>query len=173
MTPGVGKIAVGQPALDDAAPSDERPAASAALASDPDSGQVPGKPPAGASPAASSLSAAPDDGAAGANPDIPPKSSKVDAIVEPTPEAPAAQSDGAVVQVSAQKSESAAKSIYRGLRVKFPAIFGKLHPNIQRADLGDKGVYYRVRVGPFALADAKKICGNYKAAGGDCVIARP
>jgi hypothetical protein len=41
VTPGVGKIAVGQPALDDAAPSDERPAAGAALASDPDSGQVP------------------------------------------------------------------------------------------------------------------------------------
>ena len=98
---------------------------------------------------------------------------KVDAIVEPTPDSPAAQLDGAFVQVSAQKSESAAKSIYRGLRVKFPAIFGKLHPNIQRADLGDKRVYYRVRVGPFALADAKKICGNYKAAGSDCVIARP
>ena len=159
--------------MDDAAPSDERPAAGAALASDPDSGQVPGKPPAGASPAASSLSAAPDDGAAGANPDMPKKSSKVDAVVEPTPESPAAQSDGAFVQVSAQKSESAAKSIYRGLRVKFKAIFGKLHPNTQRADLGDKGVYYRVRVGPFALADAKKICGNYKAAGSDCVIARP
>jgi hypothetical protein len=77
------------------------------------------------------------------------------------------------VQVSAQKSESAARSTYRGLRVKFPSILGKFDPNIQRVDLGDKGVLYRVRVGPFALADAQKICSSYKADGGsDCLIAR-
>jgi hypothetical protein len=82
-----------------------------------------------------------------------------------------AQSGGVFVQVSAQKSEDAAKSTYRGLQVKFPSILGNLGPDIQRADLGDKGVYYRVRIGPFASADAQKICGNYKAAGGDCIIA--
>ena len=82
-----------------------------------------------------------------------------------------ASSGGVFVQVSAQKSEDAAKSTYRELQVKFPNILGKLDPNILRADLGDKGVYYRVRVGPFASADAQKICGNYKAAGGDCIIA--
>jgi hypothetical protein len=76
------------------------------------------------------------------------------------------------VQVSSQKSERAAKSTYRGLQAKFPAIFGKLDPNIQRADFDGKGVYYRVRVGPFAFADAQKICGSYKAAGGDCLIAQ-
>jgi hypothetical protein len=55
---------------------------------------------------------------------------------------------------------------------KFAAIFGKLDSNTQRVDLGDK-VFYRVRVGPFALADAQKICGSYKAVGGsDCLIAR-
>jgi len=158
--------------LDDAAPSDDHPTDGAALANDADGGQVPGKPLLTSPRQRRNLLLVAKE-VAGANPDMPKKSSKVDAVVEPTPESPAAQSDGAFVQVSAQKSESAAKSIYRGLRVKFKAIFGKLHPNTQRADLGDKGVYYRVRVGPFALADAKKICGNYKAAGSDCVIARP
>jgi hypothetical protein len=90
-----------------------------------------------------------------------------------TPDSPVAPSERVFVQVSAQKSESAAKSTYHGLRAKFPAIFGNLDPNIQRADLGNKGVFYRVRVGPFALADAQKICGSYKAVGGsDCIIAR-
>jgi hypothetical protein len=91
---------------------------------------------------------------------------------KPSPAVPAAAPAGsAFVQVSAQKSEDAAKSAYRDLQAKFPTIFGKLDPNIQRADLGDKGVYFRVRVGPFASADAQKVCGNYKAAGGDCIIA--
>jgi len=92
---------------------------------------------------------------------------------KPTPDSPVAPSGRVFVQVSAQKSESAARSTYRGLQVKFPSILGKLDPNIQRVDLGDKGVFYRVRVGPFAFADAQKICGNYKAdSGSDCLIAR-
>jgi hypothetical protein len=77
------------------------------------------------------------------------------------------------VQFSAQKSETAARSSYHRLQTKFPTILGKLDPNIHRADLGDKGVFFRVRIGPFALADAQKICGRYKAGGGgDCLIAR-
>ena len=92
---------------------------------------------------------------------------------KPAPGSPVAPSGRVFVQVSAQKSETAARSAYRGLQVKFPTILGKLDPNIQRADLGDKGVFYRVRVGPFALADAQEICGSYKAVGGsDCLIAR-
>jgi hypothetical protein len=92
---------------------------------------------------------------------------------EPLPSPPAvASSGGAFVQISAQKSENAAKSTYHDLQVKFPSILGKLDPNIQRADLGGKGIYYRVRIGPFASAEAQKICGTYQAAGGSCVIAR-
>jgi hypothetical protein len=83
-----------------------------------------------------------------------------------------ASSGEAFLQLSAQKLEIAAKSTYRDLQVKFPAIFSKLDPNIQRTDLGDKGVYYRLRVGPFASAEAQKICGSYKAAGGSCFIVR-
>jgi hypothetical protein len=92
---------------------------------------------------------------------------------KPAPDSPVTPSGGVFVQVSAQKSETAARSSYHRLQTKFPTILGKLDPNIQRADLGDKGVFYRVRVGPFALADAQKICGSYKAGGGsDCLIAR-
>jgi hypothetical protein len=86
--------------------------------------------------------------------------------------APAPAAGGALVQLSAQKSEEAARSTYRDLQSKFPGILGGLQPNLQRADLGDRGVYFRVRVGPFAAADAQKLCGNLKAAGGDCIIAR-
>ena len=77
-----------------------------------------------------------------------------------------------LVQVSAQKSEDAAKASYRDLQGKFPSILGRFDPNIQRADLGEKGIYYRVRVGPFAAADAQRLCGDLQAAGGTCLIAK-
>ena len=44
---------------------------------------------------------------------------------------------------------------------------------IKRADLGDKGVYYRAMVGPFGSSDeASQLCGSLKTAGGQCVIQR-
>src|SRR5262249_18391204 len=95
----------------------------------------------------------------------------IDLTPTKTGKAAAAGSGSSLVQVSAQKSEDAAKASYHDLQVKFPSILGSLDPNIQRVDLGDKGVYFRVRVGPFASADAQKICGSLKAAGGDCLIA--
>jgi hypothetical protein len=170
--PDAGKVAAAQPGLDDAAPLGDHPVASPALASDARGRVSPGKPPTGASPAVPQSAAAPADGAADATPEVPPRPTQVDSAVESTPDSRAAPSSGAFVQVSSQKSERAAKSTYRGLQAKFPAIFGKLDPNIQRADFDGKGVYYRVRVGPLALADAKRICGSYKAAGGDCLIAQ-
>ena len=48
---------------------------------------------------------------------------------------------------------------------------GSRPPVIKRADLGDKGVYYRTMVGPFrSTEEAAKFCGNLKSAGGQCVI---
>jgi sporulation related protein len=84
--------------------------------------------------------------------------------------APAA--DGAyVVQVSAQKTESEAQSSYRALQAKYPAVLGGREPTIRRADLGDKGVYYRAQIGGFASAgEATAFCDNLKAAGGQCIV---
>ena len=55
---------------------------------------------------------------------------------------------------------------------RYASILGPYDPNIVRADLGDRGIYYRVRVGPFSGADATRLCEDLKAAGGDCIIAR-
>jgi len=40
---------------------------------------------------------------------------------------------------------------------------------LQRADLSDKGVNYRLRIGPSASEQAQKICGSDQAAGGNCL----
>jgi hypothetical protein len=79
---------------------------------------------------------------------------------------------GSLVQISAQRSEDAARASFKDLQAKFPQILSRYQPNIVRADLGERGIYFRVRVGPFSGADAQRLCEDLKSAGGDCIIAR-
>jgi SPOR domain len=84
-----------------------------------------------------------------------------------------AGSGGYLVQVSSQRNEADAQASYRALQGKFPSVLGSHSPVIKRADLGEKGVYYRAMVGPFGSSDeASKFCGNLKSAGGQCVVQR-
>jgi hypothetical protein len=86
---------------------------------------------------------------------------------QPTPSAGGSY----VVQVSSQRSEADAQASFRALQGKFPSVLGSRAPLIKRADLGDKGVYYRAMVGPFASSEeAAQVCGNLKTAGGQCVV---
>jgi hypothetical protein len=80
---------------------------------------------------------------------------------------------GYLVQVASQKNEADAQASYRALQGKYPSVLGSRSPVIKRADLGDKGVYYRAMVGPFGSPDeATQFCGNLKTAGGQCVVQR-
>ena len=85
--------------------------------------------------------------------------------------APTASGNGFVVQVSSQRSQDAAQSAYAGMRERYASVLGNLDPNIQEADLGAKGIYYRVRVGPWASKDeAIQVCESLKTAGGSCFV---
>jgi hypothetical protein len=85
---------------------------------------------------------------------------------------PAQAAGGAyVVQVSAQKTEDEARASYHALQQKYPSVLASREANIRRADLGDKGVYYRAQIGPFTTADqANALCGDLKSAGGQCIV---
>jgi hypothetical protein len=102
----------------------------------------------------------------------PPRAARV--ATAPAAAQPAASAGGGyVVQVSSQRSESDAQASYRALQGKFPSVLASRPPLIKRADLGDKGVYYRAMVGPFGSPDeATQFCGNLKTAGGQCVVQR-
>jgi hypothetical protein len=91
---------------------------------------------------------------------------------EPAPATPeAAALGGYLVQVASQRSEAAAQAAFRALQAKFPAVLGPRSPSIRRADLGDKGVYYRVTIGPFDTQDAAdQVCTDLKTAGGQCLV---
>jgi len=92
----------------------------------------------------------------------------------PAPAAAAnAAAGGYVVQVSSQRSEVDAQAYFRFLQEKFPSELEGRTAIIRRADLGAKGIHYRVVTGPFASAgEADQFCGNLKAAGGTCIIQR-
>ena len=93
--------------------------------------------------------------------------------VQTLPSGGAGSSGGYLVQVSSQRSEADAQTSYRALQGKFPAVLGSRSPLIKRADLGDKGIYYRAMVGPFGSSDeASQFCSSLKTAGGQCVVQR-
>jgi SPOR domain len=78
---------------------------------------------------------------------------------------------GYAVQVSSQRSEAEAQTAFRALQAKYPDQLGGHQPLVRRADLGDKGIYYRALVGPFASMDqAAAMCSSLKAAGGTCIV---
>jgi len=123
--------------------------------------------PAAAPPARAPVGRQPDSGPMAIAPQ--PSSSR-NKLAARTPAGQAAE--GAyVVQVSAQKTEDEARASYHSLQQKYPSVLGGREANIRRADLGDKGVYFRAQIGPFATADqANALCGDLKAAGGQCIV---
>jgi hypothetical protein len=89
----------------------------------------------------------------------------------PAPES--AETGGYVVQVSSQRTEADAQASYRSLQSKYPGVLGSRRATIKRADLGERGVYYRAQVGPFASAEeAGAMCTSLKEAGGQCIVQR-
>jgi hypothetical protein len=75
--------------------------------------------------------------------------------------------------VSSQKSEADALNSYKALQGKYSGILGSRQATVRRADLGDKGVFYRAMVGPFASTDeATQFCLNLQSAGGKCIVQR-
>jgi hypothetical protein len=94
------------------------------------------------------------------------------AAATPAP-ATSAATGGYMVQITSQRSEADAQASYRALQSKYPDVLGSREASIRRADLGEKGIYYRAMVGPFgAPEDAGKFCSSLKSAGGQCVVQR-
>ncbi len=84
-----------------------------------------------------------------------------------------ALSGAAVLQLGAFESQELANGAWASLRARFNTL-GQLAPDVQRADLGAKGIVYRLRAGPFAdRTAAVDACTQLKAAGGNCFVAAP
>ncbi len=71
-----------------------------------------------------------------------------------------------VVQVTSRSTRISALAAFADMREKYPNLIGTFKPDIQRANLGSKGVWYRLRVGPVgSKVAASDLCSSLKQAG--------
>jgi cell division septation protein DedD len=90
--------------------------------------------------------------------------------VAPTP-APESDNDSVKVQLGAYRSEKEAQDAWNAMQKKHADLLESEQPNVVKANLGAKGIYYRLRIGGFTDAvDAKAFCGKLTAAGQACII---
>ena len=76
-----------------------------------------------------------------------------------------------LVQVAAFRSEEAAETEWRKAAAEHPQLYRGAGKRIQRADLGAKGVFYRLRIGGFAeKSEAAAFCDALKATGDNCIV---
>lgn len=89
------------------------------------------------------------------------------------PAAPAAAAGAYMLQIGAFKSQAEAETAWRSYKGKHAALLAGYSENIQQVDLGDKGTWYRLKVGGFADREvASALCDRLKADGGACIPGR-
>lgn len=102
----------------------------------------------------------------------PPPPTRVAAPTPITPSAAPASGGGEwMVQISASKSEADARRSFSDAQRRFSALSGKAL-DVQRADLGAKGTYYRARVPAGSRDAAAALCSQIQAQGGQCMVTR-
>ena len=77
---------------------------------------------------------------------------------------------GARIQLDSVRSEEAARQEWDRIKKANPDLLASMSPTPVRADLGDKGVYYRLLTAP--IADADRVCGELKRRNIGSFIAR-
>jgi cell division protein FtsN len=92
----------------------------------------------------------------------------------PVPAAsPPAASGAVVLQIGAYKSETDANTAWTIYKSKHAALLAGYSPDVQQADLGEKGTWYRLRIGGFPSRDvASALCDRLKADGGTCFLGK-
>ena len=77
-----------------------------------------------------------------------------------------------VVQVGSKKTVRDALLTFSDMQQTYPRLLASYRPMVQKADLGSKGVWYRLRIGPISDKDvATKLCGRLKSLGHpDCLV---
>jgi cytoskeletal protein RodZ len=106
-----------------------------------------------------------------------PKTAKVEtpkpvAVVATEPPPVAHSGAGPALQIGAYKSEDEANAASKAFVHKH-AMASAYQFDVKKVDLGDKGVWYRLRLGTFAdKTAAAAFCDKLKADGGNCFLAR-
>ncbi len=116
------------------------------------------------------------------------------AAPKPAPQAPSATTDGAKaaprttppaapppdlaaswrLQLAAFRSPEAAEKLWERLAAEAPDLVSGLRHRVASVDLGEKGLFHRLQIGPFATrAEAMRRCHALEAAGQSCIPVAP
>jgi hypothetical protein len=78
------------------------------------------------------------------------------------------------IQVGSHKDEAIARAEWQKIQGAAQAVVGNAGNRVQRADLGARGVFYRIQIGPFASqGEAGQSCAQLKARSVDCFLPPP
>ena len=101
-----------------------------------------------------------------------PKPKPVVAAADAAPQAAAAAASKYVVQIGSKQNQTEALATFADMQQKYPTLLANYRPMVQKADLGAKGVWYRLRIGPINdKATASKLCTQLKSQGmPDCLV---
>jgi SPOR domain len=77
-----------------------------------------------------------------------------------------------VVQVGSKQDQMEALATFADMQQKYPTLLAPYQPMVQRDDLGAKGVWYRLRIGPIVdKSAASKLCSALRSQGlPDCLV---
>lgn len=106
-----------------------------------------------------------------------PKAAAIGATAKPAASAPveakAVTGGSYLLQIGAYKSQEEAMAAWKVYQGKHATLLKGFGPDVERADLGAKGVWYRLRMGSFAdKTTAAALCDRLKADNGACFLAR-
>ena len=86
---------------------------------------------------------------------------------------PEAKAGDYVVQLAALRVKDRARPAWAQMQKSHPSLLGERELAIQKVDLGDRGIFYRVQAGFFAnRAGASDLCNALKARGQDCLVVK-
>lgn len=97
---------------------------------------------------------------------------KIDPGVAAAAKETAVTASGAfVVQIGSYRQDAEAAQNWQALKARNGDLLGALKPDIKRVDLGEKGIYYRLRIGPFVTrADAVAKCEVLRTRNINCIV---
>ncbi len=97
-----------------------------------------------------------------------------DAASRPAPEASTAPAPGPYqVQLGAYRDEETAKVAWRNLVTRSQGRLSGIEHRVVRADLGERGIFYRLRAGGYAEESvAHRLCARLSTVGIECVVPR-
>ncbi len=93
------------------------------------------------------------------------------AVPNPAPAAAAAAGGSFQIQLASVLSEEAALAEWKRISSKHSDLLGSYTPAVTKADLGERGVFYRLRAGSFpGKAAANALCASLAAVNVGCIV---